>query len=486
MPTGTAPQPHSAPQCDGSPLPRVAVLILGLIAAALFVPRLQGPFSDGQRGNCGAMFAIMERNARALGWAATYGVPLLNPVPPDADGPLETYSHHPPGLPWAVMLAARLPGDVETTSRLVALLLTLCSCWLAADLAARLSGARAGLAAGLLMLLLPAGLHHGLLVNYETIAIPALLLLTRTLVLSRGPPLPAGLLAGFADWIALLPLLLLVCGPVSRRRWLKAACGGSLVIAMTFVLARQLTPSSAGETLSQGLAATFLGPRFDPRAWASGMLRHLWTLYSLALLPALAALLFIRRRPATLRRLLWVLLGCGLFNVVVFAHHATSHEHFSLVLLPYIALSTATLLFPRGDELRRWPLRSSAILLAILVGAAFGAAADWPQRQNTSQARQADALAEVSDLSAIYLFPDGVPLVFLQRARRHVWPGTVGDLSGARRAARAYSERFGTAPLPGRLVLNAETDVPAWVAALGPGEVRGPFRMWEVPAAAGR
>ncbi|MFT7464366.1 MAG: hypothetical protein ACI9EF_002722 [Pseudohongiellaceae bacterium] len=453
---------------------------MGILAAALFAPRLSGAFTDGQRGNCGAMFAIMERNARALGWATTYGVPVLNPGPPNPAGPLETYSHHPPGLPWAVMLAGKLPGTVESSSRLLALLLTLCSCWLAADLGARLAGGRAGFVAGLLMLLLPAGLHHGLLVNYETIAIPAMLFLTRSLALGAGRPLVAGLLAGLADWVALLPLLFSV-GRGRMRRVLLAACGGAVMIVLTFVLARLVTPSSAGETLAQGLAATFLGSHFRLESWASGMAQHLSTLFGWALLPAMLALPLLFRQAAPLRRVLWTLLGCGVCNVVLFAHHATSHEHFSLILLPYVALSTATLLFPAKRSTGPALLLSSAALLAILVSGALAAASVWPQRQATSQALRADALADVSELSAVYLFPSGAPLVFLHRAQRHVWPGPVQDLSAAHTAVAHYNQRFGTATLPGRLVLPAAASPPTWVEALGPGETAGTFQIWDIP-----
>ena len=485
LPAATSPTPPRAPAPEGQPLARTALLLLGLLAAALFVPQLSGPFTDGQRGNCGAMFSIMERNERALGWATTLGVPVLNPVPPPAQGPLETYSHHPPGLPWAVMLAGRLPLAIETTSRLVALLLTLCSCLLAADMAARLAGNPAGFATGLLMLLLPAGLHHGLLVNYETITIPAMLWLTRALLLERGRPWVAGLAAGLADWFALLPLVFSL-GSVGRRRWLSATAGGAVIIALTFVMARQLTPASAGETLAQGLAATFLGPLFDSGAWARGMADHLWTLYSLALFPAALSVFLIGRRPPVLRRALWLLLGCGVSNVVVFAHHATSHEHFSLVLLPYVALSTATLLFPSSNRVVRLRLIPSALLLGILATGTLAVIDTWPQRHNTSQAQRADALAEVSDLSAVYVFPGGVPLVFLHRAQRHVWPGAAGDLSAAQAATQSYNQRFGTTSLPGRLVLEADAPIPPWINALGPPVPEGRFNLWDIPPAAGQ
>jgi hypothetical protein len=479
LPTGTAPTSSAAPDREPPGLKTPACLLLVLVAAALFVPRLEGPFSDGQRGNCGAMFAIMERNARALGWGATWGVPVLNPVPPDSHDQLVTYSHHPPGLPWAIQLAGRLPWEVETTSRLVALVLTLCSCWLAADLATRLSGARAGLLAGLLMLLLPAGLHHGLLVNYETIALPALLYLVRTLALGRGHPLAAGLLAGLADWIALAPLLL-----VRRRQrsaWWSAATGGLVVVVGTFALARVVTPTSAGETLFQALEATFLGSHFDASAWLEAMGKHLWTLYSLAIVPAATAAVLLPRTTPELRQLLLVLLGCGVTNVVLFAHHATSHEHFSLLLLPYVAISSATLLFPGSPRTRPRPALALAATVMLIAAAGIQAHDSWPGRQRTSQTERADALAAVSDQTYVHLFLEGVPLVFLHKAERHVWPGPVSDLSSAHTAGAAYGRRFGPQGLPVRVVLDADRAAPAWLRALGPGERHGRFQMWDLP-----
>jgi len=479
LPTGTAPTPSATPDREPSGLRTPACLLLGLVAAALFVPRLAGPFTDGQQGNCGAMFAIMERNARALGWAATWGVPVLNPVPPAATGPLETYSHHPPGLPWAVMLAGSLPWTIETTSRLVALVLTLCSCWLLADLGARLAGARAGVVAGLLMLLLPAGLHHGLLVNYETITLPALLYLLRLLTLGRGHALVAGLFAGLADWIALLPLLLVLRTP--RRRRLIAAAGGLAVIAGTFALAHSVTPTSTGETLFQALEATFLGSHFVVSAWVEALGRHLWTLYSLAIVPAALAVVLLPRTTAALRQVLLVLLGCGVSNIVVFAHHSTSHEHFSLLLLPYVALSTATLLFPGSAGTRPRPALATAATVLLLAAAAVQTHDAWPGRHRTWQAERADALADVSDHGSLHLFPEGAPLVFLHRAERHVWPGPVSDLPSARSAVIAFGQRFGPPDLPVRVVVDADTEPPAWLAAFGPGERHGRFQMWDLP-----
>src|SRR5262249_11378681 len=155
-----------------------------VVGVALHAARLTGPFTDGQTGNCGAMFALFARNEHALGGLlATHGVPIVNPVPPRSLAEAEFYTHHPPGLPWAVMLAGRLPVGIETAGRLVALLARLATALLLADLAARLAGWRAALAAGVFALALPAGLHEGLLVNYETVAVPGALLLFRALLL---------------------------------------------------------------------------------------------------------------------------------------------------------------------------------------------------------------------------------------------------------------------------------------------------------------
>lgn len=475
------PSAASAPGLAGRPgLGRGPALLLVLVALALHLPRVAGPFTDGQHGNCGAMFGLMVRNAQALGWVETLGVPVLNPVPPGPDDPWVTYTHHPPGLPWAVELAALLPGSVESGARLVALLLTLAAALLLADIGARLAGRRAALAAGLTFLLMPAGLHHGLLVNYETAALPGLLLLTRALVLGLGSPVLAALVAGLGDWVALLPIGLVLRGVPARRWWSAALTGGLLVLAV-FVHGRAFAPASHAETLGQALAATFLGPSFDAGAWLTRMGEHLTVLYGPVLLPALAGLVLVGRRHPPLRRILLVLLAVGLLNVVLFAHHATSHEHFSLVLAPWVALSAATVLFPRDTAARPGGLTAAALLVIVLLLGLWDARGRWPARRQTLNAERAQALAAVADDERLHLFPEGVPLVFLHAAARHAWAYPVADLEGARDAAAAYARRFVARPLPAVVVLDDQAPVPAWLQALGPGRVEGPFRVWDVP-----
>lgn len=476
------PRATAHPEPQGRPgLGRTSAALLVLVALALHGPRLAGPFTDGQHGNCGAMFALMARNASALGWLETRGVPVLNPVPPAPGDPWVTYTHHPPGLPWAVELASQLPGPIETTSRLVALALTLAAALLLADLAARLAGRRAALAAGLTFLLMPAGVHHGLLVNYETAALPGMLWLLRSLVLGLGSPVWAALAAGLADWVALVPLAFLVRGTPAGRWW-RAALTGALLVVAVFVHGRAFAPGSHAETLGQALAATFLGPAFDPAAWLTRLGQHLASLYGLALLPALAGLALVRRRHPPLRRLLLVLLLTGLVNVVLFAHHATSHEHFALLLAPWVALSTATVLFPRDAVARPGGSLGAVLLLVVLVAGLWSARRELPARTGVHQAARADALAAVSGTERLHLLPEGVPLVFLERAARHVWAYPVGSLEAAREARAAYARRFVAAPLPAVVVLDEGAPVPAWVAALGPGRSEGRFRLWDLPA----
>jgi hypothetical protein len=452
--------------------------VLALVGVALHAGRLTGPFTDGQTGNCGAMFAIFARNEYALGGLlATHGVPIVNPVPPPSLAQAEFYTHHPPGLPWAVMLAGRLPLAIETAGRLVALLATLATALLVADLASRLAGWRAALAAGLFALALPAGLHDGLLVNYETVALPGALLLLRALLFDVGRPAVAGLLAALADWVALLPLLL--CWRGSRRsRWLQAAGAAALVVALFGVVAREVAPSSAAETLAQARGSSLLAADFTWSAWASAVADHVWTFYGLAACMALAGLAVARLRGASrLTGVLLRLLAFGALNLVLFARHATGHEHYVLLLLPFVALGTATLLFPR-DEAARPPAALGAVLagaLLLLGGQQYRD--DAPARAATGQAELADRFRAVSSDGEIYVRPTGASFVFLHRAERHVSPNPVDSPEAARAAAESYRERFDLGALPAFVVLAPGEPVPEWLAALGSPEAREGFRF---------
>jgi len=452
--------------------------VLALVGVALHAGRLTGPFTDGQTGNCGAMFAIFARNEYALGGLlATHGVPIVNPVPPPSLAQAEFYTHHPPGLPWAVMLAGRLPLAIETAGRLVALLATLATALLVADLASRLAGWRAALAAGLFALALPAGLHDGLLVNYETVAVPGALLLLRALLFDVGRPAVAGLLAALADWVALLPLLL--CWRGSRRsRWLQAAGAAALVVALFGVVAREVAPSSAAETLAQARGSSLLAADFTWSAWAAAVADHVWTFYGLAAGLALAGLAVARLRGASrLTGVLLRLLAFGALNLVLFARHATGHEHYVLLLLPFVALGAATLLFPR-DEAARPPAALGAVLagaLLLLGGQQYRDEA--PARAATGQAELADRFRAVSSDGEVYVRPTGASFVFLHRAERHVSPNPVDSLEAARTAAESYRERFDLGALPAFVVLAPGEPVPEWLATLGSPEAREGFRF---------
>jgi len=470
--------PSAAPRPGLSAGVALLLLSLGLL---LNVSRLSGPLRDGQAGNCGAMFAIFERNAQALGLLATHAVPVLDPVPPSSPAEAEFYAHHPPGLPWLVMLAGRLPLPIETASRLVALLAFLLATLLVADLAARLAGGGAALAAGVLMLALPAGRHDATLVNYETVALPALLLLLRSLRLGLGRPWVAAVLAALADWVALLPLL---GGPgaAGARAWRRAVLVAAAVIAGFLWLVRGVEPAAGSGTLSQAFATTFLARDFDAGAWLAALRAHLAALYGWALLPAALALLTLPRQPAPRRGVLLWLLGAGVFNVVAFARHATGHEHFALLLLPWVALSIAMLLFPGPPA--AGPARGLALsLMVVLLAAATwqfeGAAA---ARARTDQSELGDAFAQSAPTQALYVRPGGAPLVFLFRAQRHVAPQAADTLAAAQQAAEGWRERCGLPDdWPAWLVLAPGDEVPEWAASLGPMRPAGAFRLLPLP-----
>jgi hypothetical protein len=465
----------------------LALVALGI---ALHAGGLAGPFTDGQAGNCGAMFAIFARNEHALGGLlATRGVPIVNPVPPATLEHAAFYTHHPPGLPWLVMLTGRLPVSIEFAARLVALLATLATTLLLADLACRLAGRRAGLAAGLLALMLPAGLHDGLLVNYETVAIPALLLLLRALLLERGSIVAvvlAAVAAACADWIALLPLAFAL-RRAPRRRWWAATAAAGTSVAIFVGLGRLAAPGAGGETLAQALGASVLARDFDAGLWLAAQGRHLVALYGLALLPALLGLVLLARgrTPAPRRAVLLWLTGIGLANITLFARHATGHEHYALLLLPAVVLSTATLLFPR-DEVAMPPALVGALAALVLLAGSFVQARPAAEaRTRTGQAALADRFAEVSGLDTVYLRPGGAPFVFLHRAARHVVPQPVASAAEAHALASAYRARFGLGPGIDEIALADGEALPTWLADSGPPRVAGGFRFYAAPPTAG-
>jgi hypothetical protein len=450
-----------------------------LLGVFLHAGSLSGPFTDGQTGNCGAMFAIFARNEHALGGLlATHGVPIVNPVPPASLEKAVFYTHHPPGLPWAVMLAGRLPLAIETAGRLVALLATLATALLLADLAARLAGWRAALAAGAFALALPAGLHDGLLVNYETVALPGVLLVVRSLLLDVGRPAVAALYAALADWPALLPLALCWRG-AQRSRWIAAATTAALVLVLLAVLGREVAPASAAETLAQAVGSSFLAADFSWSEWASAVARHAWMFFGAALITGLAGLVVAKARGASrLSGVLTCLLGTGVLNLLLFARHATGHEHYALLLLPCVALGSATLLFPR-DEAATPPAALGALLAGALLLLGWQQyRADAPARAATHQAELADRFRGATTTEAVFLRPQGASFVFLHRAERHVSPTAVDSADAARAAAAGYRARFGLPGLPAVFALEDGEAAPAWLASEDPPATRGGFRFY--------
>lgn len=452
-----------------------ARMLLVLLALALHLPGLAGPLPDGQPGNCAAMFLIMSRNWEQVGLLASAGVPLVNVVPPTAAEELVPYSHHPPGLPLLVWAATRLPLAAETAARLLALALSLASALLLHDLARRVLGARAALAAGLLFLVLPSGVLLGTLVNYETLALPALIGLTRALVVPGARVWPWALLAAGADWIALTPALLLL--PFGQRRaCLKAlAVGGSAAFA-ALLHGRLLTTSSTAETLGQALAATFLSPQFDAGAWSRAGLGFLGTQFGWCL-PA--GLLLLLRPPRAAQTTLLLLLGTGLTNVVLFAGHASTHEHFWLLLSPFVALAAGALAFPGPQRSAR---TGCVVFLALgLAGwaVAFDALSAPP---SLLQSQRAQAFAQVTDAQSVFVTPGGAPLVFLYGATRHVVPFSVSDGDVAVTQADAYADRVGLHADDRQVFVHQDDLLPDWVASLEHLDSRGPYRFFRLPA----
>lgn len=449
---------------------------LGAVLVALTVLMhagdVDGPLRDGQGGNCGAMFSLFARNVEAVGWVASSGVPIVNPVPPAAGETAVYYAHHPPGLPWLVSAGSALSGEPIVGPRLLALLLTLCSVWLMADVVSRAAGRGAGLAAGALLAALPSGWHHGLLVNYETIALPPLLLVVRVVLFGRGSALLAGALAGLADYIALVPLGLSVgvaFGKHERRRgWWVTLAAGLAVLVIWSLASRRVAPGSLAETLAQAVATTPFAPDFTWPLWLDAARSHLGALFGWALVPAALGLVVTLLRGGIAARLVALLAAVGAFNVVVFGRHAIGHEHFWLLLAPAVAAAIATLV-PTTDE-RSGRIGRVALVGAVLALSAHQAREAAPARHATRQSDLGHALATLAplkpDAPTVYVTPNGAPLVFLSAAERHVASAPVGDVATARAVAGALRSRLGLPAGDVALVLPADQTTPAWATDL--------------------
>lgn len=490
-------------------------VLLALIVA-LHAARLDGPLTDGQHGNCAGMFGLFARNAETFGGLARW-VPVINPVPPDDLGAAEFYTHHPPLLTWLNQLVMAVPGlGYLIASRVAALLLSWWAACLAAALMARASGGFAGWVAGVTMLALPAGLHHGTLVNYETIAIPAALglwwVLSRPERASRGPALLAGVWAALADWVALFPLAWSWRGAAPRARR-AAAAGAGLGLLGCAWLFQSVSEGSLADTLAQGLAVSPLAPDFSLATWAGAQARHFAALFgganALLVLGALAAWVPPAGRllgaSETARRQLRAFIAFGGANLVVFARHATGHEHYALLMLPAVAASVALVLDGARQRARGTthavaetdpateaaprpaaPLAAGllvvlVVLLAVDSGRRYRA--QRVTREHVGQFWQAVALRPSLSEDAVHLRPDGVSFVFLYAARRHVVPFPVGSFGQARELARAHRERFGVPPGDTRIVLLPEDDVPDWLARRPPdGDDPVGHRSWTLPS----
>jgi hypothetical protein len=165
----------------------------------------------------------------------------------------------------------------------------------------------------------------------------------------------------------------------------------------------------------------------------------------------------------------------GSFNVAVFARHATGHEHFSLLFLPYVAMSTASLLFAS----RRTTALVPNAALVILVGLSWWQASQEHEvRSQTYQAEQAERFAGTTDQTVIYLRPQGVSLVFLYTAERHVVGFPASTLEEARRQVAEYRRRFGEHDLTVQLFVVEGDEVPRWFRKLTPVGARDGFDFY--------
>ncbi|MED5330877.1 MAG: hypothetical protein VX916_06260, partial [Planctomycetota bacterium] len=344
-------------------------------------------------------------------------------------------------------------------------------------LTARMGGQVRGIIAGGLFLLLPAGLHHGLLVNYETIALPAVLLLTRNILLKKKSGLATGIFAGLADYVALTPLVFTARSSSTNPFWRKACLGGLGVTLFLIAISRFQAPGSWSETLGQATGASFLATDFSLQNWLGFGGSSLWALFGWALPLASLGIVILCRHQGKTRKVLRVLLLTALFNVTVFAHHATTHEHYWLFFALPVALSIALLPLP---PLHKKYAVSNALLALLVIGLGFiQAKNEWDTWGATKQADRADAFSQVADPDLIYLHPDGLPLVFLHRAQRHAVAREVRSLNQAKELVQSYREQVGLDGMQAAIFLERGRPVPPWLAAVTtPDEDSGLFTFW--------
>ncbi|MHC5027805.1 MAG: hypothetical protein ACYTGR_13705, partial [Planctomycetota bacterium] len=152
------------------------------------------------------------------------------------------------------------------------------------------------------------------------------------------------------------------------------------------------------------------------------------------------------------------------------------------LLLPFVALGTATLIFPCAD-LPVGRTRAGVLALAVLLASGWWQFREaQPARTQHHQAALADAFREASDEDSVHARPGGASFVFLHRAARHVLPGPIDSLDGARAGMAAYRDRFGLPGAPGRIALAPDEPVPAWLAPLGPPVERDGWRLFALPS----
>jgi hypothetical protein len=177
-------------------------------------------------------------------------------------------------------------------------------------------------------------------------------------------------------------------------------------------------------------------------------------------------------------------LALGLINLVAFARHATGHEHYVLLLLPFVAVSTAMTLVALSRVASAGRGTGMAVMLALGLAADSGRrfANQRPDREQSTQWWQAARVRPGLKVDTVYVRPDGVSFVFLYAVNRQVVPFSASSAEAAVRMAATHRQRFGLPPGDVMLMLFPDDPLPEWFPDRAPdvGTDDG-FRFWSLP-----
>jgi len=366
-------RPGPATSGLGGRLPPNGLFLLGagavLIVALLLLSVGIGDDYRLQHEDNNALWTLFAHSHLRLGLGATRG---QDAFVLRSTGAVTFYAHHPPGPGLATAAALSLAGsDEPRVVRSTAIFFQLVSIGLFLRLVRRVSGDRVSLAAGLLVAVLPMGAFYGRMVNHETLALPAWILLVdqtlRYLDTARGRNLAGlvvsivwGALVGWVSFFgafAVFLWLVLRGRSVAPDRWRAAALwiGASASLAFVLVLCHLLWASGGGwgELQRIFLERIGVGKDYGAVAWLGKMLSFARRLFTATGTVALGWVIWRlgrsmargrRERSAQPADVVLISALTGLSYMLVFNWGAWQHHYWQFPLLPGVALALALLL----------------------------------------------------------------------------------------------------------------------------------------------